>query len=96
MTNSYETMFILHPEQDQEQAQEFLDSLQGLIEKFEGKIIEVKDWGTRRLAYEINRLKEGHYFLITFKSGARIVPELEHFFRVSDKVMRYLVIREKG
>ena len=42
MTNSYETMFILHPEQDQEQAQEFLDSLQSLIEKFEGKIIEVR------------------------------------------------------
>ncbi len=95
MNNSYETMFILHPEQDQDEVQEVLNNFQSLIEKLEGEVGEIEDWGVRRLAYEINKLKEGHYFLVKFKSGARVVPELEHFFRVTDGVMRYLVIREK-
>jgi len=96
MKNDYETMFILHPEQDQEANEEILNSLKNLIEKLEGEVGEIEDWGVRRLAYEINKIKEGHYFLLKFKSGPKVIPELEHFFRVNDGVLRYLVTREKG
>ncbi len=95
MNNNYETMFILRPEQEQDETQEFLDNLQKLINKFGGEVGETDDWGVRRLAYEIDKLKEGRYFLVKFKSGPGVVPELEHFFRVTDGVMRYMVIREK-
>ena len=96
MNYCYETMFILNPDQDQEKTEEILNNFRGTIEKLKGEVGEIEDWGVRRLAYEINKLKEGHYFLAKFSSGASLVPELEHFFRVTDGVMRYLVIREKG
>ncbi len=89
-------MFILNPEQDQDKNQEVLNNIRSLIEKFGGEVGKIEDWGARRLAYEINKLKEGHYYLLNFKCGTKVVPELEHFFRVTDGVMRYLVIREKN
>lgn len=96
MSIGYETMFILQPGLEPEAEEEIVNNLKILIEKQKGEIKEIEDMGVRRLAYEINKFKEGHYFLLKFESGPRVIPELEHFFRVTDRIMRYLVIREKG
>lgn len=92
---AYETMFILRPGLEAEVEEEVLIGLQAVIKKLDGEVKAVDDWGVRRLAYEIEKIQEGHYYLVKFAAGKEIVPELEHFYRVTDTVMRYIVIREE-
>ena len=92
----YEAMLILRPglEDEAEAEAEVFDNLKALISKLGGEPGEFEDWGMRKLAYEIDKVNEGHYCLLKFTGSGEIVPELELFFRVADEVMRYMVVRE--
>lgn len=91
---AYETMLILKPELESEAEEELIANLQAVISRFEGETLKLDDWGQRKLAYEIDKLNEGHYYLLQFTGPHEIIPELEHFFRVNDAVIRYMIIRE--
>jgi small subunit ribosomal protein S6 len=91
---NYELMFILRPEMETEAEETLVANLQAVVLKLGGEVRKVDDWGKRRLAYEINKVNEGHYYLLYFTGSHEIIPELEHFFRVNDEVIRYLVVRE--
>ncbi len=88
----YETMLIIRPDLEAEEREEVLNGLSSTIEKNDGKVETVLDWHKRRLAYEINKHKEGYYYLIYFKGSGTIIPETEHYFRVNDAVIRYLTV----
>ena len=90
----YETMFILQPELEAEAEEEILAGVQAVIKNLEGEVSNVDDWGKRKLAYEINKLNEGHYYVLQFTGSHEIIPELEHHFRVTDEVIRFLVLRK--
>lgn len=90
----YETMFILQPELESETETALVDNLQAVIQKLGGEIGKTDDWGKRKLAYEIEKFNEGHYYLIQFTGSHEIIPELEHFFRVNDAVIRFIIVRE--
>ena len=91
---NYETMFILRPELEPEAEEELLSGIKGVIEKLGGEATAVDDWGKRKLAYEISKLNEGHYYVLQFNGAHEIIPELEHFFKVNDEVIRFMVMRE--
>lgn len=91
---AYETMLILKPELESEAEEELIANLQAVISRLEGETLKLDDWGQRKLAYEIDKLNEGHYYLLQFTGPHEIIPELEHFFRVNDAVIRYMIIRE--
>lgn len=91
---NYETMFILQPELEAEDQERLLSGIKGVIEKLGGEVASVDDWGKRKLAYEINKLNEGYYYVLQFTGAHEIIPELEHFFRVNDEVIRFMVMRE--
>jgi small subunit ribosomal protein S6 len=91
---NYETMFILRPELEAESEEELLTGMKGVIEKLGGAVTAVDDWGKRKLAYEISKVNEGHYYLLQFAGVHEIIPELEHFFKVNDEVIRFMVMRE--
>jgi small subunit ribosomal protein S6 len=91
---NYELMFILRPEMEAEAEETVVANLQAVVLKLGGEVRKVDDWGKRRLAYEINKVNDGHYYLLYFTGSHEIIPELEHFFRVNDEVIRYLVVRE--
>lgn len=91
---AYEIMFILQPELESEAEEELISNLQALIMKLGGETAALDDWGKRKLAYEINKVHEGHYYLQRFTGPHDIIPELEHFFRVNDEVIRFIVVRE--
>ena len=93
MNEKYELMLITLADLEEGTKDALLADLQAVVPKFNGEIDALVDWRKRRLAYEINKLTEGHYYLLYFKAEKTIVPELEHFFRVSDQVMRYMVVR---
>jgi len=94
LTANYEVMFILRPEMEVEAEEAIVNHLQATIQKFGGEVSKVDDWGKRKLAYEIKKVNEGHYFLIYFTGTHEIIPELEHFFRVNDEVIRFLIVKE--
>ena len=89
----YEIMLVVSPELDKEEHEEVLSGLTNAIEKQQGTIGTILDWRKRRLAYEINKFQEGHYYLVYFSGPGTIIPEIEHYFRVTDTVIRYMVVR---
>ena len=62
----YETMFILKPELENEIEEELVNNLQAVLKKLGGEIDKTDDWGKRKLAYEIDKFNEGHYYLMQF------------------------------
>ncbi len=90
----YETMFVLRPEFDKEQAQAQVARFVAVIENNGGTIEKVSDWGKRRLAYEVKKYREGIYTLINFQSEAAVATELERNFKISEDVIRYLIVRK--
>ncbi len=91
----YETMFILQPELENKTETELIESLQAVLQKLGGQVDKTDDWGKRKLAYEIDKFAEGHYYLMHFSGSHEIIPELEHFFRVNDAVIRFIIVREE-
>ena len=89
----YEAMYIVKPNYDEEQYAQFVEKYNALIQNNGGEIIKVEPWGKRRLAYEIDKLREGYYVLVSFTAEADVPAELERNFKIADEIMRYLVVR---
>lgn len=92
--NNYETVMIIDPTLEEEK-------INGLVEKFEklisanGEVIKTDVWGKKRLAYEINDLTEGYYVLIEFKSKPEFPVELERVYKITDGIIRDIVIKKE-
>ncbi len=87
----YETLFILRPSIEEEKKNEVLEKFKGIIAA-DGEVEKVEEWGNRKLAYEIEKLREGYYVLINFKANSELPKELERNFKISDDVIRYIII----
>ena len=90
--NSYEGLFIVDLSNGEEAAKETVAKFTNLIAE-NGEIIDIADWGKRRLAYLINDMSEGYYTVVTFKAPASFVAELDRLFNIDEAIMRKLVIR---
>ena len=90
--NSYEALFIVDVEAGEEATKAVVKKFINRIEKY-AEIVEVCEWGKRRLAYPINDKPEGYYTVVTFKSAPEYPAELERRFNIDENVMRSLVIR---
>lgn len=88
----YEVMLVINPELEPEEQKSLVEDFKGTLVKLNSKVDRIVDWHLRKLAYEINKLSEGHYYLIYFSGDSSIIPELEHYFRVNDNIIRYMVI----
>jgi small subunit ribosomal protein S6 len=89
----YEALLILVPNLEEEARNQLLDRFKGIVEK-DGTITNIDEWGTRKLAYEINNYKEGYYVVMNFETTQDVVKELDRVSRISDSVMRHMIIRE--
>lgn len=89
----YEGILIFKPDTETEKREAVFNRLKGIMEK-NGKIEEVNEWGKRKLAYEINYIKEGYYYLVNFESGSESIKELERIARISDDIIRFMFIRK--
>lgn len=91
----YETMFILKPDLDEEVVEAVIARFQGLITDGGGTVAGVNKWGKRRLAYEIQGYGEGIYVIMEFSAKADVARELERVFRITDEVIRHLLIKKE-
>ena len=90
--NSYESLFIVDYSNGEEAAKETVTKFTSLIAA-NGEIIDIADWGKRRLAYPINDMNEGYYTVVTFKAEASFPAELERLFNIDETIMRSIVLR---
>lgn len=92
----YETMFILKPEQDDDTYNALIEKFTGIIEAEGGEITNINRMGRRKLAYEVKKkFREGFYVLLNYTAEASAVAELERNFKISDDVIRYLIVRDE-
>ena len=68
--------------------------MKALVTRFGGNITDVDEWGKKRLAYEIQKMREGYYYFIQFEADADCPAEIERHVRIMDNVLRYLVVRK--
>lgn len=70
-----------------------VDKVKALIERFGGQITNVDDWGKKKLAYEIQKMKEAYYLFIQFDAEGTAPAEIESRIRIMDGIIRYLIVR---
>ncbi len=93
LTSKYETVFIVKPELTEEAAKAVCDKFTGLITTNNGVIDNVSDWGKKKLAYPIEDLTEGYYYVVNFTSGAELPAELDRVFNISDDILRSIIVK---
>ena len=94
MQRDYEILYIVRPDVEETDLPDVTKRVETLIESLAGNIQRTNVWGKRRLAYEVDHLKEGHYVLTDFQIEPARVPEMEATLKISDTVFRHLIVRK--
>ena len=94
--NKYELAVVVSAKMEDEERAAVIDRCKALIERFGGVITEVDDWGKKRLAYEIQKMREGFYYFIQFESDSNCPNEVENHIRIMEPVIRYLCVKQEA
>jgi small subunit ribosomal protein S6 len=94
MINKYETVFIISPEIDEEGTKALVEKIKNLLEK-SAQLENIDEWGKRKLAYPINYKNEGYYVLANFSSESSFPQELERIYKITDGIIKYIVIKKE-
>lgn len=90
----YELAVVVSAKLEKEDRAAVVEKAKALIERFGGQITNVDDWGKKRLAYEIQKMKEGFYYFIQFDAETSAPAEIESRMRIMDGVIRYLCVKQ--
>lgn len=90
---NYETVMVISMKQGEDGIQALIEKFKALIEKH-ATLQSVDEWGKRKLAYLINKESEGYYVLMNFEAEAEFPAELDRIYKITDGVMRSLIIRK--
>lgn len=90
--NKYELVYVIDTTLDDDARKAVMDRFHGMLESLGGKVEKVEEWGKRRLAYPINDLNEGHYVLMTFTAAPALPAELDRVLKITEGVMRSMII----
>lgn len=90
---NYEAMLLLDPVMESETSEKTINRFTDLIKKHEGKVAKVDEWGKRRLSYPIRGHSDGTYVVIDFEGETKTINELDRILRITDDVMRYIIVR---
>ncbi len=90
--NSYETMFIVDLSNGEDAVKATVNKFTSLISSL-AELVEVNEWGKRRLAYPINDMNEGHYVVATFKAEAGVPVELDRNYNIDESIMRSMIVK---
>jgi len=89
----YETIFIVNPDVSQENTEQLTNDLVERVEKAGGRIVKREYWGSRQLAYSINKRKRGHYTLLITDGEPKAAAALEEGLRLDERVIRFLTTK---
>ena len=94
--NKYELALVVDAKIEEDARVATVEKAKDYVTKFGGTITEVEEWGKKKLAYEIQHMKEGYYYFIKFDGEATVPGELEQAVRIMDNVLRYLCGRQEA
>jgi small subunit ribosomal protein S6 len=89
----YEELFIVKPDSSEEEIDQFIEQMKTIVTTSAGTVDKVDKWGKRKLAYRVDKYKEGAYVLFQFTAEPETVKEFERRLRVSDLVIKFLTVR---
>lgn len=94
--NKYELALVVSAKIEDDARVATVEKVKEIITKFGGSITNVDEWGKKRLAYEIQKMKDGFYYFIQFESASEVPGELEQSVRIMENVIRYLCVRQEA
>ena len=92
----YELCVVVTTKIEDEERAATIEKVKAIIERFGGNVTNVDEWGKRKLAYEIQKMKEAYYYFIHFESDATVPGEVEKRIRIMDNVLRYLCVKQEA
>ena len=93
--NKYELAVAVNGQLESDAKNAVFEKVRGLITRFGGTISSEDDWGKRRFAYEVHKVKEGYYVFIKFQAEPEAIAEIEHRIRIVENVYRYLIVSDE-
>ncbi|HIS27193.1 MAG TPA: 30S ribosomal protein S6 [Candidatus Pullilachnospira intestinigallinarum] len=94
--SKYELALVVNAKIEDEAREAVVEKAKGYIARYGGTVTEVEEWGKKRLAYEIQKMREGFYYFIQFEAEATCPAEVERHVRIMDNVLRYLVVKKEA
>ena len=92
--NKYELVLIVNAKIEDDARTATVEKAKEYITRFGGTVTEVEDWGKKRLAYEVQKMREGFYYFIQFDADADVPAQVEQRVRIMDNVLRFLCVRK--
>ena len=94
--NKYELAVVLSVKLEDEERAAAIEKITGYVTRFGGTVTNIDEWGKKRLAYEIQKMKEGFYYFIQFEGNSTTPNELEAHVRIMESVIRYLCVKQEA
>ena len=94
--NKYELALVVNAKIEDDARAAVVEQAKEYIARLGGTVTEVEDWGKKRLAYEIQKMKEGFYYFIKFDAESSVPAELEGRVRIMEYVLRFLCVRQEA
>ncbi len=94
--NKYELAVVVSAKLEDEERVATLEKVKEYIARFGGTVTNVDEWGKKRLAYEIQKMKEGFYYFIKFESDSQCPAQVENSIRIMENIIRFLCIKEEA
>lgn len=94
--SKYELALVVNAKIEDEAREAVVEKAKGYVARYGGTVTEVEEWGKKRLAYEVQKMREGFYYFIQFEADATCPAEVERHVRIMDDVMRYLVVKKEA
>ena len=88
----YETIIIIDPDLTDEPRTELLERMKDQLEQYQGFLVELDEWGNRKLAYSIGKKNRGHYIRLDYCGNADLVDELERQFKINDAYLKFMTV----
>ncbi len=87
----YETLVVLRPELEEEQRKVLIEKFSDIISTG-GEVSKIDEWGMKKLAYEIEKLKDAYYFIMEYNANSNLPKELERNLKINENVLRYMTV----
>ena len=92
--NKYELALVVNAKIEDDARTATVEKAKEYITRFGGTVTEVEEWGKKRLAYEVQKMREGFYYFIQFDADATVPAQVEQNVRIMDNVLRFLCVRK--
>ena len=92
--NKYELAVVVSAKVEDDERAATIDKVKAYVERFGGQITNIDEWGKRRLAYEVQHMKEAFYYFIQFDAEPAAPAEIEDNIRIMENIVRFLCVRQ--